>query len=202
MDPQINTLVPVLKSPWLMFHVAVIVAAYGFFGISFLLGMTNLLLMSFRHTGEQMSLRIRELSIINNLSLLSGLALMTIGTFLGAVWANESWGRYWGWDPKETWALITVVIYSIVTHLHLVKRWQSEWLFNALGAGFLLRADDFPRSKLLPERHAFLWSNRYFSLRFSLYCGCLCRGRYPGNCLLQENSKQSVVNIFSVLLAG
>lgn len=132
MDPQINTLVPVLKSPWLMFHVAVIVAAYGFFGISFLLGMTNLLLMSFRHTGEQMTLRIRELSIINNLSLLSGLALMTIGTFLGSVWANESWGRYWGWDPKETWALITVVIYSIVTHLHLVKRWQSEWLFNLL----------------------------------------------------------------------
>ncbi|MDD3967923.1 MAG: cytochrome c biogenesis protein CcsA, partial [Proteiniphilum sp.] len=48
------------------------------------------------------------------------------------VWANESWGRYWGWDPKETWALITVVVYSIVTHLHLVKQWQSEWLFNLL----------------------------------------------------------------------
>ncbi|KUL08587.1 MAG: Cytochrome c-type biogenesis protein CcsB [Proteiniphilum sp. 51_7] len=60
------------------------------------------------------------------------LALMTIGTFLGAVWANESWGRYWGWDPKETWALITVVIYSVVTHLHLVKRWYSDWLFNLL----------------------------------------------------------------------
>ena len=132
MDPQINTLVPVLKSPWLMFHVAVIVAAYGFFGISFLLGIVNLLLMSFRHAGGQMTLRIKELGIINNLSLLAGLVLMTIGTFLGAVWANESWGRYWGWDPKETWALITVVVYSIVTHLHLVKQWQSEWLFNLL----------------------------------------------------------------------
>lgn len=132
MDPQINTLVPVLKSPWLMFHVAVIVAAYGFFGISFLLGVTNLLLMSFRHASDRLALRIRELGIINNISLLAGLALMTIGTFLGAVWANESWGRYWGWDPKETWALITVVIYSVVTHLHLVKRWYSEWLFNLL----------------------------------------------------------------------
>lgn len=55
---------------------------------------------------------------------------MTVGTFLGAVWANESWGRYWGWDPKETWALITMVVYAVVTHLHLVKRWNSLWLFN------------------------------------------------------------------------
>lgn len=156
MDPQINTLVPVLKSPWLMFHVAVIVAAYGFFGISFLLGITNLSIMAFAKnipldgetgprgttgtsvpvpsTKENLRLvyRVKELSIINNMSLLTGLVLMATGTFLGAVWANESWGRYWGWDPKETWALITVVVYSIVTHLHLVKRWNSLWLFNLL----------------------------------------------------------------------
>ena len=132
MDPQINTLVPVLKSPWLMFHVAVIVAAYGFFGISFLLGITNLFLMAFSKKSLSLSIRIKELTIINNLSLLVGLALMTIGTFLGAIWANESWGRYWGWDPKETWALITIVVYSIVTHLHLVKKWQSEWRFNLM----------------------------------------------------------------------
>lgn len=132
MDPQINTLVPVLKSPWLMFHVAVIVAAYGFFGISFLLGITNLTFMAFSKKSTHVSYRMRELSIINNLSLLIGIALMTIGTFLGAIWANESWGRYWGWDPKETWALITIVVYSVVTHLHLVKKWQSEWLFNLL----------------------------------------------------------------------
>jgi cytochrome c-type biogenesis protein CcsB len=132
MDPQINTLVPVLKSPWLMFHVAVIVAAYGFFGISFLLGITNLSLMTFSGRDNQLTYRLKELSIINNISMLAGLALMTIGTFLGAIWANESWGRYWGWDPKETWALITVVVYTIVTHLHLVKRWSSGWLFNLL----------------------------------------------------------------------
>ncbi|MBK5195625.1 MAG: cytochrome c biogenesis protein CcsA, partial [Proteiniphilum sp.] len=132
MDPQINTLVPVLKSPWLMFHVAVIVAAYGFFGISFLLGITNLSLMSFSGRDTLFSYRMKELRIINNLSMLAGLALMTIGTFLGAIWANESWGRYWGWDPKETWALITVVVYTIVTHLHLVKRWSSDWLFSLL----------------------------------------------------------------------
>lgn len=132
MDPQIDTLVPVLKSPWLMFHVAVIVAAYGFFGMGFLLGITNLALMAFAKKSSSLVLRIRELSIINNMSLLAGLILMASGTFIGAVWANESWGRYWGWDPKETWALITVVVYSILTHLHLVKRWHTLWSYNLL----------------------------------------------------------------------
>ncbi|MDR0430634.1 MAG: c-type cytochrome biogenesis protein CcsB [Tannerellaceae bacterium] len=148
MDPQINPLVPVLKSPWLMFHVAVIVAAYGFLGISSLIGLTNLCIMSFgrntqhaaRSTKEKASDRssysvlhvpiIKELTIINEMSLLIGLALMTIGTFLGAVWANESWGRYWGWDPKETWALVTMVVYAIVIHLRLVRKWDNPWLFN------------------------------------------------------------------------
>lgn len=132
MDPQIGTLVPVLKSPWLMFHVAVIVAAYGFFGTGFLLGITNLVLLIFMKERNRATLynRIQELSIINEMSLLAGLALMTIGTFLGAIWANESWGRYWGWDPKETWALITIIVYAITLHIRLVKRWNNVWMFN------------------------------------------------------------------------
>ena len=128
MDPQINPLVPVLRSPWLMFHVAVIVGAYGFFGISCLLGLVNLVMMSLKK--PVLIQRIKELSIINEMSLLIGLALMTIGTFLGAIWANESWGRYWGWDPNETWALITMVVYAIVTHLHMMPFRNKLWLFN------------------------------------------------------------------------
>ncbi|WP_165045762.1 cytochrome c biogenesis protein CcsA [Dysgonomonas sp. ZJ709] len=136
MDPQISPLVPVLKSPWLMIHVAVIVAAYGFFGISFLLGITNtvMLLIQKKNKSSVLSNNIQEFSIVNEMSLLIGIALMTIGTFLGAVWANESWGRYWGWDPKETWALITIVVYAIVTHLRLIKQWDKLWLFNLLSA--------------------------------------------------------------------
>jgi cytochrome c-type biogenesis protein CcsB len=132
MDPQINPLVPVLKSPWLMFHVAILMAAYGFFGISFLIGMVNLVIMAFLRN-EKLSVytgSIKELSIINEIMLIVGLILMTIGAFMGAVWANESWGRYWGWDPKETWALITVIIYVMVTHLHLLKKWYNLWLLN------------------------------------------------------------------------
>ena len=132
MDPQINPLVPVLKSPWLMFHVAILMAAYGFFGIGFLLGLLNLSLMvlSRNRKPDAYSDSISELSIINELALIIGLILMTIGTFMGAVWANESWGRYWGWDPKETWALITMIVYAMVTHLHLLRKYNNLWLFN------------------------------------------------------------------------
>lgn len=133
MDPEINPLVPVLKSPWLMFHVAVIVAAYGFMGMSCLLGISNQVLMLLtKNSSSHLPSRIRELTYINEMSLWIGLMLMTVGTFLGAIWANESWGRYWGWDPKETWALITVVIYAIVLHLRLVKKWDNPWLFNVM----------------------------------------------------------------------
>lgn len=134
MDPQINPLVPVLKSPWLMFHVAVNVAAYGFFGIGCLLGLTNMALMicTKATNASLLGVRIRELGIINEMCLLIGIALMTIGIFMGAVWADESWGRYWGWDPKETWALITMVVYAITLHLRLVKKWDNPWLFNLM----------------------------------------------------------------------
>ena len=134
MDPQITPLVPVLRSVWLLFHVAVIVAAYGFFGIGCLLGLVNLfLLVLARRSGKQLSiLRIEELTLINERVLWVGLALMAAGTFLGAVWANESWGRYWGWDPKETWALITMIVYVLVTHLHLVSKSNRLVWFNLL----------------------------------------------------------------------
>ena len=132
MDPHINPLVPVLKSPWLMFHVAILMAAYGFFGISCLLGLVNLLMMALLRKSKHpiFTGSIRELSIVNEIALFIGLILMSVGTFMGAVWANESWGRYWGWDPKETWALITLIVYVIVTHLHLLKKWYSLWLLN------------------------------------------------------------------------
>jgi cytochrome c-type biogenesis protein CcsB len=135
LDPQISPLVPVLKSPWLMIHVAVIVAAYGFFGISFLLGATNLVLSSIQNSklnklNQYPDNQLSQLTAINELSLWAGLALMTVGTFTGAVWANESWGRYWGWDPKETWALITLIVYAITLHLRLIKKLDSPAVLN------------------------------------------------------------------------
>lgn len=125
MDPEITPLVPVLKSPWLIVHVAVITSSYGFFGISFLLGVTTMILQLIGARSQR-----KELTVINEMSLIVGLCLMTAGTFLGAIWANESWGRYWGWDPKETWALITMVVYAAIIHSRMLR--ISDWLFNLL----------------------------------------------------------------------
>lgn len=141
MDPEITPLVPVLKSPWLLAHVAAITGSYGFFGIGFLLGLIALSLMACKRTGNAARLdgQIRELTIINEMALTVGLVLLTAGTFLGAVWANESWGRYWGWDPKETWALVTMIVYAFVLHARFVPvlRRGGAWLFNVLTVGAL-----------------------------------------------------------------
>lgn len=132
MDPEITPLVPVLKSYWLMIHVAVITASYGFFGMSFLLGLLSLGFMAAGARKEALQAHIRELRIINEMSLYIGLYLLTAGIFLGAVWANESWGRYWGWDPKETWALITMVVYAFVLHARFLPLLRSDYAFSVM----------------------------------------------------------------------
>lgn len=132
MDPEITPLVPILKSYWLLIHVAVITASYGFFGISFLLGLLSLCFMASRRKSAYLRPYIHELRIINEISLHIGLYLLTAGIFLGAVWANESWGRYWGWDPKETWALITMILYALVLHVRLVPSLRSDYVFSLL----------------------------------------------------------------------
>ena len=132
LNPQITNLVPVLKSYWLMIHVAVITASYGFLGLGALLGMFNLILMIVNGKNESNSIKraIKELTIITEITLLIGLALVTVGNFLGGVWANESWGRYWGWDPKETWAAVTILVYAAVVHLRFIPKLNSIYAFN------------------------------------------------------------------------
>jgi len=129
LDPQITPLVPVLKSYWLIVHVAIIVSSYGFFGLSAVLGIFALIIMLFKQN-EKMKKSIKEMSYVSEMSLIIGLYLLTIGTFLGGMWANESWGRYWSWDPKETWAFISVIVYAIVLHMRLVPGLRGFWAFN------------------------------------------------------------------------
>ena len=134
MDPEITNLVPVLKSYWLTLHVSVIVSSDGFLGVGAILSLINLILLSLSNNKnrERISTTIDELTIINFKTLTIGLYLLTIGTFLGAVWANESWGRYWGWDPKETWSLITIIIYSIVIHSRRIPGIKDVFTFNLI----------------------------------------------------------------------
>ncbi|WP_306350921.1 cytochrome c biogenesis protein CcsA [Flavobacterium sp. '19STA2R22 D10 B1'] len=132
MDPAIANLQPVLNSYWLMIHVAVIVASYGPFALGMVLGLVSLFLMIFTNKNNKMKmdLNIQELTYITEMALTVGLVMLTIGNFLGGQWANESWGRYWGWDPKETWALISIMVYGFVIHMRLVPALRGRWIFN------------------------------------------------------------------------
>ncbi len=132
MDPAIANLQPVLDSYWLMIHVAVIVASYGPFTLGMILGVVSLMLMIFttKANKDKMVINIKELTIINEMALTVGLVMLTIGNFLGGMWANESWGRYWGWDPKETWALISIMVYAFVIHMRLVPGLRGRFGFN------------------------------------------------------------------------
>ncbi|CAM4337705.1 cytochrome c biogenesis protein CcsA [Gillisia limnaea] len=134
MDPSIANLVPVLDSYWLMIHVSVIVGSYGPFTLGLILGAVSLLLMimTTEKNKVKMDLNIKEITIITEMALTVGLVMLTIGNFLGGQWANESWGRYWGWDPKETWALISIMIYAFVIHMRLVPGLRSRWFFNLM----------------------------------------------------------------------
>lgn len=143
MSPEITNLVPVLKSYWLIVHVAVITSSYGFLGIGALLGLLNLTLMVFRNKNNMMRINftIKELVNIIQISLMIGLLLLIIGSFLGGVWANESWGRYWGWDPKETWALVTVLVYTFIGHMHKIPGFKGNFPVSVgalLGIGSVL----------------------------------------------------------------
>ena len=132
MNPEITNLVPVLKSYWLTIHVAVITASYGFLALGSFLGVLNLILMLLqtKKNKERIQIKIKELSRINEATLIAGLYLLTVGTFLGGIWANESWGRYWGWDPKETWAFITILIYAFVVHMRMIPGLKGFYAFN------------------------------------------------------------------------
>ena len=142
LNPEITPLVPVLQSYWLMSHVAIIKIGYVFFALCALTGLFNLILMSLLSATNRVKLqfRIREFTLLNEMAMILGLFFMTAGTFLGAIWANVSWGRYWGWDPKETWALISIVVYALVLHIRFIPllKGKTTWCFNLLSVVAIL----------------------------------------------------------------
>ncbi len=133
MSPEITNLVPVLKSYWLIVHVAIIMASYGFLGIGALLGLLNLILMIFRNNNNKIRVNhtIKELVVIIEIALIVGLFMLAAGSFIGGVWANESWGRYWGWDPKETWAMVTILVYTFIVHMHKIPGFKGHFSVSA-----------------------------------------------------------------------
>ncbi|WP_461631877.1 cytochrome c biogenesis protein [Labilibaculum euxinus] len=132
MNPEVTNLVPVLKSYWLTIHVAIITASYGFLALAVILGMINLFLFNLQNKNniDRIKSTVTDLSRISEMTMTIGLYFLTIGTFLGGIWANESWGRYWGWDPKETWALVSVLVYSFILHMRFIPGLKSVYSFN------------------------------------------------------------------------
>ncbi len=134
MNPEITNLVPVLKSYWLTIHVAIITASYGFLIMGAFMGFLNLIFLILLNEENQKRIteKVREISRINEMTLIIGLYLLTIGTFLGGIWANESWGRYWGWDPKESWALVTILVYAFIVHMRFIPGLKGVYAFNLM----------------------------------------------------------------------
>ena len=119
MNPQITPLMPVLSSPLLTLHVSVIMMAYALLSFTALLSLWGLINSS-THQLINLSTKITTYAVL----------LLAIGIFLGAVWANVSWGRYWGWDPKEVWALITLLVYSVPLHRKSIKLLQNPKYYH------------------------------------------------------------------------
>jgi cytochrome c-type biogenesis protein CcsB len=132
LDPEITPLVPVLKSYWLTIHVSLEAGSYGFLMLGALIGIINLILMMFLRPSNKTRVKaiLKEMTYISEMTLIAGLFLVSVGTYLGGVWANESWGRYWGWDAKETWALITILVYAFILHMRLIPKMNGLFTYN------------------------------------------------------------------------
>jgi cytochrome c-type biogenesis protein CcsB len=135
MDPAVTNLPPVLKSYWLVIHVSVITSSYGFLGLAAMVSGILLVLFIFikdQKNASRLEPLIQRNTWLNERVLMIGLALVVIGNIFGAIWANESWGRYWGWDPKETWTLIMILVYTAVLHLRLIPKLRGVYLFHVV----------------------------------------------------------------------
>ena len=132
LDPEITPLVPVLKSYWLTIHVSMEAGSYGFLMLGAIIGLLNLILMIFLNKSNETRIfrTIKEMTYVSEMTLIGGLIMVSIGTYLGGVWANESWGRYWGWDAKETWALVTILVYAFILHMRFIPGLRGLFAFN------------------------------------------------------------------------
>jgi len=127
-NPQITPLMPVLLSPWLSIHVSLIMMSYALFGFTTLNGIFAILLHHSNPTNHAES--IEKLTVMSKIMLYPAVFFLGIGIFIGAVWANVSWGSYWSWDPKEVWALITFLVYAAAFHTESVSKFNKPIFFH------------------------------------------------------------------------
>lgn len=135
-----STLVPSLQSNWLMMHVTIMILSYGSLFVGCILAICYLSLLFYKKNKNETGTNYVDiLSLFDDFSYRTigvGFPLLTLGILSGAIWANETWGSYWSWDPKETWALITWFVFAIYLHTRLIKGWEGKGSATIASIGF------------------------------------------------------------------
>ena len=136
---EIQPLMPALQSGWLVFHVSTAILSYGAFGVSFVLGLVFLARSRIRQDGflDQHIPPRDKLDTIEYRAVALGMLFLSVTIILGAFWAKKCWGYYWSWDPKETWSLVTWIIYAIYLHLRITRKWKGKAAAVFAVVGFL-----------------------------------------------------------------
>ncbi|MDO4835943.1 MAG: c-type cytochrome biogenesis protein CcsB [Clostridia bacterium] len=125
---SIRNLMPALRSSWLGIHVSTVIIAYGAFGVSFVLSIIFLLRDRMKENGfwDQHIPKKEKLDTISYRCVSLGMMFLTVTIGIGGIWAENAWGSYWSWDPKETWALVTWIIYLVYLHLRIRRGWNGR----------------------------------------------------------------------------
>jgi cytochrome c-type biogenesis protein CcsB len=153
---RIQPLLPALKSNWLIAHVVTCFIGYGAFAIAF--GVGVMYLIKGRENGNALHIDFPETRTLDELIhqlVMLGFLFLSIGIITGAVWANSAWGRYWGWDPKETWSLITWFVYATLLHARLMRGWHGKRIAFLSIAGFMAVLFTYFGVNLLPGLHSY-----------------------------------------------
>ncbi len=155
---RIQPLIPALKSNWLIAHVIACFIGYAGFALAF--GLSIMYMLKLRDPGDSGGLlsRFPKPGIIDELThqmVMFGFLFLTIGIITGAVWANSAWGRYWGWDPKETWSLITWFVYATLLHARMMRGWHGKRIAFLSILGFAAVMVTYFGVNYLPGLHSY-----------------------------------------------
>ena len=155
---RIQPLIPALKSNWLIAHVIACFIGYGAFAVAF--GVSLMYLMKQKSSDDTDSMMghlpdAKVLDELNHQLVMFGFLFLSVGIITGAVWANSAWGRYWGWDPKETWSLITWFVYATLLHARLMRGWRGKRTAILSIGGFAAVMFTYFGVNLLPGLHSY-----------------------------------------------
>ncbi|MBA4366222.1 MAG: c-type cytochrome biogenesis protein CcsB [Desulfobacterium sp.] len=158
MNDRIMPLLPALKSNWLIAHVMACFIGYAAFALAFGISIIFLIKLRKDTNGDSILARLPAPAMLNELNyqlIMFGFLFLTVGIITGAVWANSAWGRYWGWDPKETWSLITWVMYAVLLHAKMMKGWDGKRIAYLSMLGFIAVLITYFGVNYLPGLHSY-----------------------------------------------